>query len=97
MNSAIISVLLPAIAAFCIGIAITPLITHYLYTYRVWKKAPGKKTLNGDEAVEFNRIKGVTEAKTPRMGGMVIWIAVFITAALGYVLPMSGRRCLVNG
>ncbi len=82
----IIKILLPAALAFIIGIAITPLITHYLYKYKVWKKTGGKKTLGGKVAVEFNRLKADGETKTPRMGGIVIWGSVLLTVSLLAIL-----------
>ena len=82
MDISVIKVLIPAILAFCIGIGITPLVTNYLYKYRVWKKTGGKTTLHGAVATEFNRLKAEAETKTPRMGGIVIWLSVFVTVAL---------------
>jgi phospho-N-acetylmuramoyl-pentapeptide-transferase len=91
METTILKILIPAVLAFGIGIALTPLVTHYLYTYKAWKKTGGKTTLHGTEAVEFNRLKAETETKTPRMGGIVIWGSVFVTVAiiavLGLLLP----------
>ena len=40
--SSLVKVLFPAAGAFFVGIAITPIVTHYLYTYRAWKKKAGK-------------------------------------------------------
>lgn len=82
----IIKILIPAALAFIIGITITPLITHYLYKYKVWKKTGGKKTLGGKVAVEFNRLKADGETKTPRMGGIVIWGSVLLTVSLLAIL-----------
>lgn len=91
METAIIKTLIPATLAFVIGILITPLITHYLYRYKAWKKTGGKTALNGTVASEFNRLKGEGETKTPRMGGIVIWASVFLTvgviALLGLMMP----------
>lgn len=82
----VIKILIPATTAFAIGILITPLLTHYLYKYKAWKKAPGKKTLNGDDATEFNKLHKAQEGKTPRMGGIVIWGSVLLTTILLFVL-----------
>ncbi len=79
MENPIIKILIPATLAFIFGIVITPLVTHYLYKYRVWKKEGGKTALTGHVAVEFNKLKGADETKTPRMGGIVIWGSVFLT------------------
>ena len=82
----LINILIPALISFAIGIAITPITTHFLYKYKVWKKVGGKKAIGGKEAKEFNRIKGDGETKTPRMGGVVIWASVLITIVGVYVL-----------
>lgn len=81
-----IKVFAPTALAFTIGILIAPVVTYYLYKHRVWKKVGGKTALNGQEASEFNRIKGIDETKTPRMGGIVIWASVFLTVILLYTL-----------
>ncbi len=93
MDEPIIKILIPATLAFIFGILITPAVTHYLYKYKVWKKEGGKTTMHGTEAVEFNRLKGGEETKTPRMGGIVIWGSVLLTvmllAALGAIFQNS--------
>lgn len=86
MELAIIKILIPATTAFVIGILITPVLTHYLYKYKVWKKSGGKKALNGTEAVEFNRLKAEGETKTPRMGGIIIWGSVLLTVIILFVI-----------
>lgn len=83
----IIKVFIPATASFAVGILGAPLLTHYLYKYKVWKKTAGKTALDGTAAVEFERIRttmhGDTETKTPRMGGILIWASVaIVTLAL---------------
>jgi phospho-N-acetylmuramoyl-pentapeptide-transferase len=75
-------VLLPSAAAFCIGLAITPLITNFLYKHKMWKKTPGKKAIGGADASEFNRLHGEREVKAPKMGGMVIWLSALLTMGL---------------
>ena len=79
----IIKVFIPASLSFVIGILLAPLLTHYLYKYKAWKKQGGKKALDGSEAVEFGKLKSAGETKTPRMGGMLIWVtATFVTLAM---------------
>ena len=85
--SSIIKVFIPAAAAFAIGILFAPLLTHYLYKHRVWKKTTGKMALDGTPAVEFEKLRTIvhtgTETQTPRMGGVLIWTTVlFVTLAL---------------
>lgn len=75
----IVKIFVPTAAAFVVGVAITPIVTHYLIHFKAWKKNPGKTALDGTEATEFNRIHKTHEDKTPRMGGIVIWASVLIT------------------
>lgn len=90
METTVTNILLPAIIAFVIGICITPIVTHFLYKHRVWKKAGGKVSMYGTDATVFNELKGKDEHKTPRMGGIVIWGSVLLTllatSLLAYLL-----------
>lgn len=74
-----IKVIAPAAAAFMVGIAITPILTYYLYRYKAWKKRAGKIALNGEAATEFNRLHQTNEVRAPRMGGIVVWASVALT------------------
>ncbi len=83
----IIKVFVPATAAFVVGILFAPMLVHYLFKYRVWKKVAGKVALDGKPAVEFEKLRMTvhagTETKTPRMGGILIWVSVtFVTVGL---------------
>lgn len=89
MEILIIKLLLPAVLAFCLGILLTPILTHYLYKFKVWKKSGGKLAIGGQQAVEFNRLKGDGETKTPRMGGIVIWGSVFSSVLIMYLLKVT--------
>jgi phospho-N-acetylmuramoyl-pentapeptide-transferase len=78
----IIKVFIPAAAAFATGTLGAPLLTHYLFKYKVWKKEVKKTALDGTRAVEFEKLRTTvhagTETKTPRMGGILIWASVAI-------------------
>jgi len=80
ITSNIIKVFIPATASFAVGILLAPLLTHYLYKYRVWKKVASKTALDGTPAVEFEKLRTTvhsgTETSTPRMGGILIWVSV---------------------
>ena len=91
MEATIIKILIPATTAFIIGILITPLVTRYLYKYKVWKKTGGKTALYGTEAIEFNRLKGDGETKTPRMGGIIIWGSVLLTLVVLMLIERTNQ------
>lgn len=86
MVSDIIKVLIPATASFVTGILLAPLLAHYLYKYRVWKKTPGKTALDGSAAIEFAKLRSGTETSTPRMGGVLIWASVTLVTLAVWLL-----------
>lgn len=80
MEVTIIKVLAPTAIAFCFGIIITPVISHYLYKFEMWKKKAGKGIgYGGGETPLFDALHKSRDTNTPRMGGLVIWISVLLT------------------
>ncbi len=77
-------VLIPSVTAFMIGIALAPVLTHYLYKFRVWKKRGGKGNGLGDASGTpiFDSLHAERETRTPRMGGILIWSSVLVTAGV---------------
>lgn len=75
----IVKVMVPATLAFWIGVALTPVLAHYLYKYKAWKKKAGKMGYGGGETPLFNKLHEEREVNTPRMGGVVIWGSAFLT------------------
>jgi phospho-N-acetylmuramoyl-pentapeptide-transferase len=71
----IVKVFLPAVGAFILGVLITPILTNFLYSHKMWKKKAGKVALDGTEATVFNEIHKEKEVDTPRMGGIIIWFS----------------------
>ncbi|MES2966218.1 MAG: hypothetical protein V4668_00355 [Patescibacteria group bacterium] len=96
MEYPIFAILIPATVAFIFGIVLTPILTHYLFKHKVWKKTGGKTALNGTVATEFNRLKGEGEVKTPRMGGIVIWGSVVCTLGFIYLGQLLFPRSIYD-
>lgn len=86
MVLSLLKVFVPAFVAFVIGVAGTPLLTHYLYKYKAWKKHPRKVALDGNTAVEFGKLRGEAETHTPRMGGIIIWASVAATMFIIFII-----------
>ncbi len=81
-----VKIFLPAIVAFITGILITPVLTHYLYKYRLWKKTGVKNALAGGEATISRALHNDEARKTPRMGGIVVWGSVIIAILVVYLV-----------
>ncbi|MBP9771802.1 MAG: hypothetical protein KBD16_02670 [Candidatus Pacebacteria bacterium] len=85
MTLDIIKVMLPAAVAFICGIAITPVITHYLYTYKIWKKKSVRVATDGGSATISAKLHNDEERKLPRMGGIVVWGSAVLTITLFFI------------
>ncbi|MFH1402508.1 MAG: hypothetical protein ABIG87_02675 [Patescibacteria group bacterium] len=80
MTLNIVKVFVPWVISFLVGLAISPVLTHYLYKYKMWKKIPGKQAgLGGGGTPLFNELHKEKDTGTPRMGGVVIWMSALIT------------------
>ena len=68
-----------------------PLLTHFLYKHKLWKKVARQKAISGEDATVFNNLHKEKEVGTPRMGGLLIWITVvfitFLFSLLSLVFP----------
>jgi len=83
----VIKVISPTAVAFFVGMGITPIVTHYLYRFKCWKKQAGNRAGYASVATPiFNKLHAEKEVGTPRMGGIVVWGAVLLTIAGIWVL-----------
>jgi len=80
----VVKIIGPTVIAFFVGIFITPFFTHYFYKYKMWKKRP---RIDAETSPEFNDIHNTDgEVSTPRVGGVIIWVAVLVTMLAIYLL-----------
>ncbi len=73
-------VLLPAIVSFMVGIVIAPSVMRFLTRHQIWKKKNVTKTIDGKEATITAALHNDEERHLLRMGGIVVWFPVFLTA-----------------
>ncbi|HEY4506513.1 MAG TPA: hypothetical protein VJJ24_03645 [Candidatus Paceibacterota bacterium] len=89
MTFDILKIFISAALTFFIGIGISSIFTNLAYKYKWWKKTGSKGgALGGGETPVFDQLKGEkdTEVKTPRMGGLIIWVSAVITLLLFWIL-----------
>jgi phospho-N-acetylmuramoyl-pentapeptide-transferase len=85
-------VVIPFIISFAMGIMLAPALAHSLYKHKAWKKKGGKGKGLGDDTGTplFDSLHREREVSTPRLGGILVWSSVFITAVflalLGFAL-----------
>ena len=81
-NLLLFKILVPTVVAFVMGIVLTPTMSHLFYRYRLWKRSSRVADSNvGDIPMNegFKHIHNDAETKTPRVGGVIVWLAVIIT------------------
>jgi len=82
MTLEVMRIFVPATLAFLIGVALTPLLTHYLYKHKMWKQKAGKTAMDGTPATLRNQLHAHKDVGTPLFGGVVVWASVLLTADL---------------
>lgn len=81
----IIKIFIPTTVAFIIGILSTPLLSHFLYKNKMWKKKSVVVATDGGTATITQSLHNDEERKTPRMGGIIIWASALATILLFYL------------
>ena len=86
MTLDILKVITPPVLTFFIGIAVTPLFTKYFYKYKMWKKSPRSESGTINDFIDIHNT--AHELSTPRVGGIIIWVSVLLTAFSIYLLSI---------
>ncbi len=73
------------VGSFCIAFATAPILIHYLYKHKAWKKKAKEQGLTGDIPV-FRKFHSEKEVSTPRMGGIMIWSTVLLVTVASFVI-----------
>ncbi|MBI3630863.1 MAG: hypothetical protein HY221_00815 [Candidatus Sungbacteria bacterium] len=66
--------------SFTVGILWTPILTHYLYTYRLWRKQVRTMAPDGTKTPLFAQLHKDRETAVPRLGGVLIWMTTLAIA-----------------
>lgn len=82
----IVKILSFLMASFLIALILAPILIHFLYKYKCWKKKPREETFGGEKTPIFTKLHGEKEVKTPRMGGILIWGTVLIVSVAVFLL-----------
>lgn len=80
----LVKVFLPTTVAFFLGLLLTPVATHFFYKYRMWKKYSRNDEIS---TPDFSKIHNeAEELKTPRVGGIIVWLSVLLTVLIFYII-----------
>ena len=82
----LIKIFVPMTLTFFLGLFLTPIATHFFYKYKMWKKYSRSTNI---AVSDFSRIHNEKEElKTPRVGGIIIWVSVLSTILIFYLVPI---------
>lgn len=84
--SVIVRDLILFVMSFGVAIAFAPVLIHFLYKYKAWKKKPREETFNHEKTPIFTKFHGEKEISTPRMGGILIWGTVLVVTTISFVI-----------
>jgi len=72
--------------SFFLAFFLSPVLTHFLYKYQCWKKTARTMAPDGSGTPLFNALHKDRETKTPRLGGLLIWVTVLMVAILFFLV-----------
>ena len=75
--------------SFVVALWLTPILTHFLYKHKLWRKEVRNKSLDGKEVPIFQKFHGKGEVQIPRFGGLLIWLVPLLLAILFFLLAKT--------
>ena len=82
----LIKIFIPTTFAFFLGLLFTPIATHFFYKYKMWKRYSRNENVLASDFAKIHNEK--EELKTPRVGGIIIWVSVLTTTLVFYLLSV---------
>ena len=78
-----------ATTSFLLAFLFTPFLAHILYKHKLWRKQVRTQALGGGTVPFFQKFHAEGEVKTPRFGGMLIWVIPPAVAFLFLLLAQT--------
>ena len=75
--------------SFLLAFWLTPLLTHFLYKYKLWRKEVRTKAIDGGDLPVFQKFHTEGETHIPRFGGLLIWLTPLVLASLFFLLAKT--------
>ncbi len=76
-----------------LAVLCTPILTHFLYKYKLWRKSARKKSIDGKPVPIFYNLHKKREVGVPRLGGVLIWVITVFVAFLFSFLSNISSNC----
>ena len=75
--------------SFILAFWLTPILTHFLYKHKLWRKEIRTKSIDNKELFFFKKFHSEKEIHVPRFGGLLIWTSVLILAIVFFLLAKT--------
>jgi phospho-N-acetylmuramoyl-pentapeptide-transferase len=75
--------------SFVLAFWLTPILTFFLFKYRLWRKEVRTKSIDNKELIFFKKFHSEKEVHVPRLGGLLIWMSVLIVIFLFFLLSKT--------
>lgn len=82
---------------FMLAIGWTPILTHFLYKHKMWKKQVREVAPDGRPTPIFNKLHRDKDVGTPRMGGLLIWVTTLVIAIIFLLLSRLYDSDILRG
>ncbi|MGB3988256.1 MAG: hypothetical protein WBK67_01020 [Minisyncoccales bacterium] len=78
----LIKILILGSFGFLIAFVFAPILAHFLYKKKFWKKKVRDLSIDGKEIPIFHKYHSKNEVNVPRMGGVLIWVTTLFLALM---------------
>ena len=82
----VVSILIPAILAFAIGMLTAPMVISLLYRHKLWRQKGITLAVDGRPAPITQKLNNDEHRKVPRLGGVLITVAALSSAVFFWLL-----------
>ncbi|MCX6760247.1 MAG: hypothetical protein NTW46_02795 [Candidatus Nealsonbacteria bacterium] len=86
LSISVLKILILSTIGFFLSFFLTPLLTHFLFKYKFWRKEVRTKSIDGKEVPFFTKFHSEGEINTPRGGGVLIWMSTLVIAFCFYII-----------
>lgn len=96
LSFSVIKIATMASLGFLVAFLLTPWLTNILYKYKLWRKSVRQEGMGGGELPIFKKFHQEGEVRTPRFGGVLIWITPPFVALFFFLLSKTGNPWFVD-
>jgi len=89
LSASVIKIAALGTSSFVLAVLMTPLLTNILYKHKLWRKEVRTQALGGGDVPFFKKFHAEGEVKTPRFGGILIWVIPPVIAFVFFLLAQT--------